>query len=51
MPDEPKPAAKPLREKDKSELVIEVMRKPHGIPSYKAWDMTVDELRDKLKGA
>lgn len=34
---------------DKSDLVNEVMRRAR-IPSWEAWDMTVDELNAKLKG-
>lgn len=34
---------------DKSDLVNEAMRRLR-IPSWEAWDMTVDELTAKLKG-
>lgn len=40
--------AKPRREKDKSDLVNDAMRTLR-IPSYEAWDLTVEELDDKLK--
>lgn len=36
-------------ETDKSELVTQVMQR-FGVPSYKAWDMTVAELTKKLEG-
>lgn len=50
MPEPAKPAGKPRSEKDKSDLVNDAMARL-GMPSYEAWDLTVDELRDKLKEA
>lgn len=48
MPDE-KPAEKPQREKDKSDLVTEAMAAPHKLPSYEAWALTVEDLTALLK--